>query len=107
MATVYEIPLTPSQNQKMSISLNGVSYNLVFNWVNADQGGWTIDINDSNDNAIVQGIPLTTGADLLAQLKYLNLGGGLVVETDGEQTDVPTFDNLGQQSHLYYVIPTP
>lgn len=103
MSTVFEVPLVPSQNQKLSISLNGVSYQLIFNWVAADEGGWTVDIDDASGNPIIQGIPLVTGANLLAQFDYLALGGALVVQSDGDQTAVPTFDNLGHQSHLYFV----
>lgn len=102
--TTYEIPLVPSQNQKLTISLNGVQYTLIFNWVDADQGGWTVDIMDSTDAPIIQGIPLITGADLLAQYAYLNLGGQLLVQSDAILTDVPTYSNLGQGSHLYYVV---
>jgi hypothetical protein len=48
---------------------------------------------------------LVTGSDLLAQFAYLKLGGHLVVLSEGETFALPTFENLGSGSHLYWVIP--
>lgn len=107
MSTPFEIPLVPGKSQKFAISLNAIQYSLLFKWVDAPDGGWTVDILDSTGAPIIQGVPLVTGADLLAQYGYLDLGGSLIVQTDGDQAAVPTFNNLGQASHLYYVIPTP
>lgn len=100
---IYEIPLTPAQNQKISISLSNVVYNMLFKWLDCDQGGWAIDILDVNNNVVIGGIPLVTGIDLLGQYAYLGLGGALIVQSDGNPNAVPTFDNLGAQSHLYYL----
>lgn len=103
MAQVYEIPLTPAQEQRIGITLKGVNYVMLFRWLNAEDGGWTVDLMDSDGIPIIAGMPLVTGADLLAQYEYLNLGGGLVVNTDGNSLDAPTFANLGRQSKLYYI----
>ena len=105
---VFEIPLSP-QPQKFSIQLGQVTYNMRVFWCEAPTGGWVLDINDSSDVPIANGIPLTTGADLLRQLTYLGIGGGgqLVVQTDFDANAVPTFENLGVQSHLYFVTPDP
>jgi Domain of unknown function (DUF6983) len=102
--SAYEIPLTP-QAQTFSISLNGTTYNLTLMWRSVDSlGGWVLDVADASNNPIVQGIPLVTGCDLLRQYRYLGFGGGLWVLTDGDATAIPTYTNLGQTSHLYFVV---
>jgi hypothetical protein len=102
----FEIPLVPSP-QRFAVQLGGTGYSLTFQFRNAglpEAGGtWVVDIGDSLGNPLVCGIPLVTGADLLAQYAYLNFGGALVVTSDGDPDAVPTFDNLGITSHLYWV----
>ena len=108
MATVYEIPVTPAGgNQTFSVELNSVTYRLALTWRNAKEAGWVLDISDASGNAIVNGIPLVTGADLLAPYKHLAIGGGgsLTVITDGDAGAVPTFANLGLISRLYWTPP--
>lgn len=104
--SVFEIPLTPSQNQRLGITLDTVPYTLVFNWVNADQGGWALDILDSNGIPILEGLAMITGADLLSQFGYLGITGHLIVNTSGDPDAIPTYTNLGNDSHLYYVTAT-
>lgn len=101
MAT-YEVPLTAA-SQTFRISLAGVTYQLTVIWRDAANAGWVLDIADDNGAAIVQGIPLVTGADLLEQYAYLNFGGQLQVQTDHDVDAVPLFDNLGSSSHLYFI----
>ena len=98
-----EIPLSP-QPQTFSIQLGQITYKLTVAW-NDDPAMqcWVLDIADVNGNAIVSGIPLVTGADLLAQYAYLGIGGSLAVLTDGDDTAIPTYENLGVNSHLYFV----
>lgn len=97
---VYEVPLTPIP-QSFGISLDGVPYNLTVKW-NTVALCWVLDISDQNDTDILTGIPLVTGADLLAQYAYLNFGGQLTCQTDGDLTAVPTYENLGTDGHLYF-----
>lgn len=99
---IYEIPLA-SKPEAFQIALAGVTYKLNVAWRDAPQGGWFIDLSDSSGALIVGGVPLVTGADLLAQYAYLGIGGELWVQTDGDPAAVPTFDNLGSESHLYFV----
>lgn len=49
------------------------------------------------------GIPLVTGADLLAQYKHLSIGGQLFVQTDGDPEAVPTYASLGATAGLYWI----
>jgi hypothetical protein len=65
--------------------------------------GWCMDIFTSAGVPILSSIPLTTGADLLAQYAYLGLGFALFVATDDQPLKRPTYDNLGSTSHLYLV----
>ncbi|MDR3488822.1 MAG: hypothetical protein P4M05_28455 [Bradyrhizobium sp.] len=99
--TIYEIPLSPNP-QTMSITLAGVVYQLRFHYANVREGGWLLDISDNLGNPLVCGIPLVTGVDLLAQYAYLGIGGVLFVKSDGDPDAVPTFDDLGVTSHLYF-----
>lgn len=102
--TLFEIPLSGAP-QRFNISLAGTVYSLTFLYRDAPMGGWCLDINDNLGNPLVCGIPLITGADLLAQYAYLNFGGAMVIFSDGNKALVPTFDNLGSGSHLYWVTP--
>ena len=100
--TVYLIPTIPSP-QTLSIALSNVTYNLRFTYQNAGGSGWMLDISDAINNLIVGGIPLVTGADLLAQYRYLGFVGGLYVTTAGDPLAVPTFTNLGSDANIYYI----
>jgi hypothetical protein len=102
MGTYFTVPLQ-SQPQTMTIALSGVTYTLALNYRNVDQGGWVLDIGDSNNVPIVQGLPLVTGANLLAQYAYLGFVGALWVQTLDDPDAVPTFENLGSDGLLFYV----
>ena len=64
---------------------------------------WFLDLADANNNAVLTGIPLVTGLDLLAQYAYLGIGGMLVVQSDNDLSLVPDFNSLGVTGHLYFV----
>ncbi len=98
---VFEIPLI-SQNQTLSIILGGVTYDLTVTW-NPSMSTWVIDIRDINDNDILLGIPMVTGIDLLAQYEYIGIDGNLIVQTDFNPNEQPTFTDLGSTSHLYFI----
>lgn len=101
--TFYEIPLHPT-NQNIRISILNVTYIIRTYYCDRENGGWVIDISDSSGNAILQGIPLVTGADLLGQHEYLGLGFGLMFASDGDITAVSGFNDLGVSGHLYVVV---
>jgi hypothetical protein len=102
---VFEVPLSP-EPQRFNITLAGVPYRLTFTW-NDDPltGGWYMNIADNSGNLIRGGIPLTTGVDLMEQFKYLEMGGGFAVQTDHDTLAAPTYENLGINSHLFFIIP--
>lgn len=92
---VYEIPLTNTP-QTFNITLNETEYTMTNKW--NETSGWILDIE-----GFLHGIPLVTGCDLLEPFGYLKIGGGLFVYTDGDITAIPTLDNLGGDSKLYFV----
>lgn len=104
MAGALEIPLI-AQNQTLTTTLAGVTYQLAVTWRDApaNNGGWVLDISDENANPLVQGIAMVTGADLMAQHPEVGFPGQLWVQSDFDPGAVPTFDNLGSGSHLYFV----
>lgn len=102
---VYEIPLVAGA-QTFLISLGGTEYRFTVTYLDVDQGGYVLSIADTDGNLIVSSIPMVTGADLLAQHRHLSIGGGgrLILQTDGEDTAVPTYEGLGTTSRLYFVV---
>jgi hypothetical protein len=115
MRTYYEIPLSATpQRFTVSLPIEGnttgqtVNYKMTFQYRNAPLAvaggcGWTVDLADDAGTPLACGIPLVTGADLLAQFAYLDLGGHLVVLSEGEAYAKPTFENLGTGAHVYWV----
>ncbi|MBZ7137430.1 phage baseplate plug family protein [Klebsiella grimontii] len=97
--SVSEIPLSP-ENQSFSISLAGQSFQIAVTWRAAF---WCLDIMDSAGADLIKGVPLITGADLLAQYDYLGLGFSLYVGCDSPASENPTETDLGINSHLYAV----
>ena len=102
MTTYYEIPLSGSP-QTFKSTIGGITYALTFLYRNVPGGGWTLDVQDVNGNNLVGGVPLVTGADLLAQYPDLGFPFKLAVVSDGDPDAVPTFTGLGSTSHLYVV----
>lgn len=102
MTTAYEIPLS-AEPQTFNITLAGVTYGFTVRW-NVPNSSWIIDIADASGNAIISGIPMVTGVDLLEQYGYLSFGFQLIAQTDNSPDTVPAFDNLGSTAHLYAVI---
>lgn len=102
MGSFFQVPLQ-AQPQVFTINLSGVTYTLTLRYRNTTQGGWVLDIADSSNKPILQGVPLVTGANLLAQYAYLGFVGALWVQTADDPDAVPTFSNLGTDGLLYYV----
>lgn len=100
----YEIPLTP-EPQQFAIPLAGANYTITLEYHNDPELGWTLDLADASGTNMLTGVPLVTGADLLAQYQYLGIGGSLYVYTDSDPLAVPTPDNLGIDAHLYFATP--
>lgn len=107
MYTNLEIPTQGGRPFIEEVTIRGVTYTFRFNW-NKRAECWVMDIfNDTAEFKILCGIPLVTGADLLEQFLYIELGkaGFLTALTFGPgipPDQVPTFFNLGIDGHLYY-----
>ena len=102
MTAAYEIPLTP-EAASFPIALGGTSYQLTIFW-NRAASTWVINLASADGTTpILSGIPLVTGTDLLSQYQYLGIAGSLTVQSDGDIDAMPTLDNLGTQSHLYFI----
>lgn len=99
--SVSEIPLSPQPQTLFSQFPNGVTYQLRLLYEFTPDDCWILDINDVQGNPILCGVPLVTGADLLAQYEYLDFGCSLYCTTDGNQFAVPKFYNLGTDAHLW------
>lgn len=95
--SVSEIPLAPD-SQSFNITLAGVDYQMRVVWRGVC---WFLDLMDGTGSDLIKGIPLITGADLLAQYRFLGLGFSLYVVCDDPASENPTQFDLGTNSHLY------
>ncbi|MDU5474026.1 MULTISPECIES: phage baseplate plug family protein [unclassified Pantoea] len=93
---IQEIPLT-ADNQQFSISIAGTTYQVGIIWRDTC---WVMDLQRAGGDVQINGIPLVTGVDLLAQHAYLGLGFSLYVICDVSAQDYPTQTDLGSRSHL-------
>jgi hypothetical protein len=103
MSTTLRVPLLVGIPQVFSITLGSVTYKLTLVYRNDPAGGWVIDIDDSAGNPILHGVPMVTGANLLAQHKHLGFNGGLYVQSTSSPNAVPSFASLGADANLYWV----
>jgi hypothetical protein len=110
MTTVAEIPTQPGRPFSERVTWDGATYTLHFGW-NPVLNAWVLDIwDEGNDTAILTGLPLVTGTDILGQFIYLPVGAHTVVTVMGvgpfsSPDAVPTFDNLGSDGRVYLVMP--
>lgn len=100
--TATRIPLVPYA-QILTLTLADTVYSLRLTFNTQGEGGWILDIADANRAVLLAGLPLVTGADLLAQHRHIGIGGALFVTTDRNTGDVPTYDGLGTTSQLTFV----
>ena len=95
----YIVPLTP-EPQAFDVVLAGVSYRLTVRWCGAPEGGWMLDLADAEGAPLVAGIPLVTGADLLAPYPDLAIGGMLWLYATDDLP--PGYDGLGGTVQLIF-----
>lgn len=102
--SIFLVPLV-SQPQVFPITLVNTDYIMTCRWNSAPDAGWVFDLADANTDApIVANVPLIAGADCMAGLEYLGIGGRFLVYVDGDQNAVPTLTNLGAEGNLYFVV---
>lgn len=96
--TISEIPLS-ADNQQFAITIAGTAYRMRLVW---RESFWCLDLLNSDQSPVVLSLPLFTGADLLGQYAYMDLGFSLYIGTDVAGQE-PTKTDLGFYSHLYIV----
>jgi hypothetical protein len=102
---IYKIPLI-STPQKFTLNMAGVDY-IVKNTWNTILNCWLLSMQYAETQDFVfDSLPLVAGVDLLMQYQHLNIGGRMLVYTDGDVAKNPTIDNLGNGSNLYFLIGT-
>lgn len=93
--------------ESFQIALAGVNYVMSIYWNDSPDAGWLLDLTNADTNTmLVSAVPLITGADLLANLGYLGVGGSLFVLTNGNPAAVPLYTNLGTNCNLFFVTTT-
>lgn len=103
MSIYSEIPTT-NRAQEFTIQLSGVQYWLTLVYNSQPESGWILNIADAQKAPIINGIPLVTGIDLLEQYAHLQFGGRLWVQTFSNPDAVPTYENLGTDGKLLWVV---
>lgn len=98
---LYKIPLTSVQ-QELDIDLGDATYHLRFTY-NKIAGAWYLDVYDADGNPLVLGTPLVTGANILDQYLYKGFGGILTLYTDGDADHMPSLDELGEHTKVYWI----
>lgn len=92
------------KHTQQTLTLDGVRFQLD-TYTNRADGGWHLDIRDSNGEPIVIGIALATGLDLLYPYRYLDVPAGILFVNDlaGPRED-PTLDTFKDKgAALYYL----
>lgn len=92
----------PALPQNLTVTLGGTTYRLQLRW-NPPSNVWVMNVHDSADNPLVNGVPLVTGADLLAQFAYLGFTGALIITKDDGDPTPPDWDNLGTLGHVFWL----
>jgi len=111
-ATAQVLPLTPSPNHKLSVTLSNLQsniqntkLNLNLNF-NAIAGFWTMNISDQTGAPIVGSVPLVTGAypgaNILGPYGYLGVGSAYVINASGTTQDIPDSSDLGTDFTLVW-----
>ena len=102
MSKVFQIPLT-AKAQQIDIALAGTTYTVVCRW--NEQIGWVLDISKTDTKTpLISCLPVVTGCDLLQQFSYCGIGGQVIAFTAGGGDSMPTFQNLGIDSGIYFVV---
>lgn len=102
---VVEIPVQSQRGPyNFKIILSGITLNLSFRW-NWRMERWVMDVSDSNNNTLVNGVVLVLGVDLLAQYKGDddNYPQGIMYMQDSTEKGIEAnWENFGVTTFLLY-----
>lgn len=101
---VVEIPLTSDfSSVQFQTILELQVYGFKFEW-NQRYERWSMSLYDSNDQPLIQAVPVMSGPDVLEQYVYDGMPPGKLVfaDTSGENID-PGRQDLGDRVRLFYI----
>lgn len=101
--SLQKVTLTNSPNQSYTVRLNiddsSVTLNITVGF-NEMAGYWMLGIYDSNNNIIIDSIPMLTGnypaGNLLEQQKYLNIGSWYLVDVSNLSVESASSTGYGE-----------
>lgn len=102
-ATTYQIPLSTGA-QSFSAKLGDQTYLITLIYREADGGGWFLDVERSDGEALL-GAPLVTNVNLLGQFAYKRMGAALWCELSSRPRQLPyepTYGDMGRNLTLYW-----
>lgn len=103
------VPLTtnPQQNFKITLPIDGknLTFFLTIRY-NGIAQYWWMSIFDSNNNLLLDSIPLVTGnypaANILQQYQYMNIGSAYVINVANSSNIIPDTSDLGTDFILIF-----
>jgi hypothetical protein len=89
-----------------SVSLEGLSFRLEFNW-NDREGQWYFNLLDTNNNPLVTGRKVVLDMPMIGRFPYTNLPNGdfMAIDTSGQQIP-PSLNDLGDRVLFVYLSST-
>lgn len=99
------LPVQPAATVKhfhVVYTLEGARYGFRF-YQNAFTGGWSLDVENDAGDAVVRGIALTAGLDLLYPYQYLDMPPGELFVGGTNGADPQGDDFVQGRAFLYYL----
>lgn len=97
-----EIPLVAGP-QRMTFMMAGFYRRLRVHYADVPEAGWLLDIGMEDGTPLVCGLPMIPGDSLLAQFRYLGLGGDLYVTSDANPNGPIGYEEAGTTMRLFWV----
>lgn len=101
--STYQIPLGTGA-QSFSAKLGGQTYKFTLVYREAEGGGWFLDMEGGEGQAIL-GAPLVTNVNLLGQFAYKRMGAALWCELANRPRKLPyepAYEDMGRNLTLYW-----
>jgi hypothetical protein len=97
---MVKIPLSEG-SQTFMVQLGDLYVQITLTYRKATYGGWFLDIETTDGETVLNGVPLVCGVDLFEQYGYKGLGS-LYCLVDGKYTTNPTYEDMGSTIELYW-----